>query len=364
MSTLLLKLTGGGRRGIPSLDGLRALSILLVIFGHLHGTRYFLPAETPGQGVDWNWGNLGVRVFFVISGFLITTLMLQEWEKTGTLSLRSFYFRRTLRIFPPFLVFLACMLVLTQAGVLAIPWREFVYAATYTMNFSADRGWNLGHLWSLAVEEQFYLLWPFVMVALGVRKALRCALAVVLISPFLRLGLSYALPSQIPGIGNTFYTIADPLAIGCCLAGYSGELSKNLRYQAFLRSNWIYAIAASIPVVNALPGTKLSFLIYQSFLNLAIAVLLDSVVHHPNRAAGRFLNWSPLRAIGVLSYSLYLWQQLFVDHGGTYGWNAFPANVVLAGMAALLSFYLVELPALSLRKKAEVRPNVVAAGAA
>ena len=355
MNSLITKLTGGSSRTIPSLDGLRAISIVLVIIGHLSGTRNFPIANQEGHGIDLNLGNLGVRVFFVISGFLITSLMLSEWKKTGTISLQLFYLRRTFRIFPPFYAFLSVVLGLTVAGILILPWSEFAYAATYTMNFVANRSWNLGHLWSLAVEEQFYLLWPFVLVSLGIPAAMRCAVAVVLLSPLIRIGLAFAVPSQIAGIGNTFYTIADPLAIGCCLAGYSKQLADNVRYQAFLRSGWIYLLAASIFVVNALPGTKLSFLFYQSYVNLAIAICMYSFVRYPGSVAGRFLNLSAIRAVGVLSYSLYLWQQLFINRNGEYWWNAFPANLLLALVFAVMSFLVVETPTLEYRKRLEAQ---------
>ena len=352
MENILSKLTGGGGRKIPSLDGLRAISIALVILAHLGGTRNF-PFATDSGRFDLNLGVLGVRVFFVISGFLITGLLLEEKAKTGAISLKYFYLRRTFRIFPPFYVFLAVVLALTLTALLTIPLSEFVYAATYTMNFVMNRGWYLGHLWSLAVEEQFYLLWPFLLVSLGVPMAMRWALAVVVLSPLVRIGVTYLFPSQMAGIGSTFYTIADPLAVGCCLSGFARELSGNRRYQGLLQSNWMPVIAASIFVVNALPGTKLNFLIFQSYLNIAIALCLESVVRYPRTAVGRLLNLAPLRAIGVLSYSLYLWQQLFINRTGSFWWNAFPANLLLACVCALASFFLVETPALELRKRLE-----------
>ena len=353
MNSFIEKIAGGGGRKIPSLDGLRALSIALVLIGHLAGTRNFPLGSAALGAFDLNFGNLGVRVFFVISGFLITSLLMDELSKTGTISLKQFYLRRTFRIFPPFYVFLAAILLLALTGILSVPWKDFVSAATYTMNFIGDRGWSLGHLWSLAVEEQFYLLWPFVLASLGLRSAMRAAAFVVVVSPLVRIGLAYAMPSQLNTIGNSFYTIADPLAVGCLLAGSGRRLTANLRYQEFLRSPWIHALGASIIVVNALPWTKLNFLIFQSYVNIAIAVCLDSVVRYPNTRSGYILNLGPVRAIGVLSYSLYLWQQLFVDRNGTYWWNTFPANLVLAIAAAIVSFFFVERPTLALRKRVE-----------
>ena len=139
---------------IPSLDGLRAISIGLVLLGH--ATRFglghsFLFRLAVAHAV------LGVDVFFVISGYLITTLLLEEKIKFGTISLRLFYLRRALRILPAFLVFVGTLFVLSALGYIDIPSRLWIFVLTYTSNFT-PRVWDVGHLWSLSVEEHFYFL--------------------------------------------------------------------------------------------------------------------------------------------------------------------------------------------------------------
>jgi peptidoglycan/LPS O-acetylase OafA/YrhL len=145
------KLFIGGR--IPSLDGLRAISIGMVIFAHLSGTRFF-PSFVAGRR---DLGNIGVRVFFVISGFLITTLLLQELAAKGRISLPLFYLRRSLRIFPCAYTYISIAALLTWAGFLRLRTTDLVHAATYTVNYEVVRPWHTIHLWSLSVEEQFYL---------------------------------------------------------------------------------------------------------------------------------------------------------------------------------------------------------------
>ena len=144
---------------IPSLDGLRAISISLVLFGHLVGTRNFGRPD-PGLG---DVAHLGVVVFLVISGFLITSLLLKEHAHTGTVSLKLFYARRSLRIFPASYAFLACVGLLWLGGTIHLRPADIWHAASYTVNYVENTSWEVAHLWSLSIEEQFYLLWPFAL---------------------------------------------------------------------------------------------------------------------------------------------------------------------------------------------------------
>lgn len=145
---------------IPSLDGFRAISILLVIFGHLI-INQLLPAPLYSILKEVSFGELGVRIFFVISGFLITYLLLKERSKNGGVNLKAFYIRRLLRIFPVFYFYLGIVAILNFSLGFQVPSLYFLSAALYIQNFSPwGSSWLIGHSWSLAVEEQFYLLWP------------------------------------------------------------------------------------------------------------------------------------------------------------------------------------------------------------
>src|SRR6516225_7637364 len=137
-----------GSRRIPSLDGLRAIAIGLVVFGHLCGTSNFFPRSTFAPLGDF--GNLGVRVFFVISGFLITLLMLDEIEATGTVSLKLFYLRRILRILPACYAYILFVLIAYRLGLAALSPGDLFHAVTYTMNYYKQASWVFGHLWSLS----------------------------------------------------------------------------------------------------------------------------------------------------------------------------------------------------------------------
>src|SRR6185503_16392845 len=154
-------------RRVPSLDGLRAISIALVVFCHMAGTRGFPISEAAGNILPF--AALGVRVFFVISGFLITKLLLAEWSRTGGIDLSRFYLRRTLRIMPPYYVLLVAVAMAASVDLIRLAPGDLAHAATYTSNYAPDRSWWIGHTWSLSVEEQFYLLWPAVLLLAGRR---------------------------------------------------------------------------------------------------------------------------------------------------------------------------------------------------
>ena len=136
---------------LPSLDGMRAISIALVLLGHLSGTRGFVRLDL-GIG---DYAHLGVVVFFVISGFLITRLMLSERAKSGYVSLKLFYARRALRLFPAAYVFIACVGLLWWAGVVHLQPRDIWHAVTYTTNYLPGRSWQFGHLCPFPSRSSF-----------------------------------------------------------------------------------------------------------------------------------------------------------------------------------------------------------------
>jgi peptidoglycan/LPS O-acetylase OafA/YrhL len=179
---------------------------------------------------------LGVRVFLVISGFLISSILFAEARSSGTVELDRFYFRRTMRIFVPYYAFLAVVMVLGRLGILTLSASALLHAATYTSNYSASMPWQLSHTWSLSVEEQFYLLWPALIVLLERSRALVVAALVVLAVPLVRVILWQLSPTATGGIGHRFETCADALAIGCLLAGVRDWLATRPRYLAATRS--------------------------------------------------------------------------------------------------------------------------------
>jgi peptidoglycan/LPS O-acetylase OafA/YrhL len=311
---------------IPSLDGLRAISILLVVVGHLaksgHGPRMF-----------WDhYAELGVRVFFVISGFLITNLLLREHASTSTIRLREFYIRRAYRIFPAAFVF---MLVAFAAYWHQLRWYDMAAAVVYLANHDYLRPWILGHLWSLSIEEQFYLVWPSVL-KYWYRHRVAILIATFAVAPVCRTVL-YAL--KLHRGGDMLLTDGDNLAIGCLLAIFAARVPKTSPYLAAVMLSAI----VFIPLFEATTVrlTLLQLFVLQPIMIVSIAGVILHVVQVPYR----LLNWSAIKWLGRISYSLYLWQQPFcADPHLKSAWLA-----VLALSCACLSYYFVERPMLRVR---------------
>jgi len=337
---------------IPSLDGLRAVSIALVVCGHLAGAG--LPLFF-GRGA-----NLGVTVFFVISGYLITGLLIVEHQRTGRISLRRFYARRTLRIFPAFYVFVAAVVVLKGLGFVTLAPGDLLAALTYSMNYHYQRAWALGHVWSLAVEEQFYLLWPAALALLGLSRGVKAALVVMAIGPIARTVFYAFVPETRVGLDQMFPTVADTLATGCLLALAQKRLSASAAYRRFLLSPSFVVVPVGLLTAVALSGhPRFDGLLGQSLRNIAIALILDRAVRFPGGALGAFLNAPPVAFVGTTSYSLYLWQQPFVNRHASLWMNHPPQSVILAFAAAFASYRLVERPVLAWRDRARREPQRV-----
>jgi peptidoglycan/LPS O-acetylase OafA/YrhL len=329
-------------RTIPSLDGLRGVSIILVMIAHLQDSR-----GTPGW-LRWgvfDRGLLGVKVFFVVSGFLITRLILEEIALTGRLSLKLFYIRRVLRIFPAFYVYLAVLAVLCVAGIFDVPAGNFLFAATYTMNFVEHGYWETGHLWSLAVEEQFYLLWPFTIVALGSRRALVVAALMAVLAPYALLAL-YLHGASVYMVSNTAFPLAfDGIAAGCVLGGV---LDLLLRGTAFRRAIE-HPLGDVVPfAVFYLEGIWHHTFVYHAVAQLAGTIGICYCVARYTQVlaspGARLLNWAPLVWVGRRSYSLYLWQQPFLNRYYHSILQTFPASVACAVACAAASYRFIELP--------------------
>jgi peptidoglycan/LPS O-acetylase OafA/YrhL len=339
---------------IPSLDGLRALSISLVMFGHLGGTAGF-PIGTPRVVLPF-LAVLGVRVFFVISGYLITRLLLDEQEKRGSICLSMFYFRRIFRILVPYYVFLAAMAAAARMGWVELAPGDLGYALAYIGNYHPHNAWTLGHTWSLAVEEQFYLLWPAVLVLLGVRRAMWVAAACLFIAPLVRVGVWTLLPVARDGVGHTFGTVVDPLAIGCLLAGTSDRLWQYARYRALLRSRWFIVVPLAVfSTVVFEQHPRFAFTIATGVISVGVALCVDRCIRLPGSIWTKALAVAPITALGRASYSIYLWQQPFLNRFTSGLAAQFPENLICAALVGTAAFFLVEKPALIARVALEAR---------
>jgi peptidoglycan/LPS O-acetylase OafA/YrhL len=340
-------------RNIPSLDGLRAISILLVIVAH-SSEKFSFRTRVPAN-IYLLFAHTGVSVFFVISGFLITSLLLKELHATGTIRLKRFYVRRAFRIFPPFYLYLAIIFALTLAGVFHTPLRAFFFAAIYTSNYYFGPGGGfvgLQHIWSLSVEEQFYLLWPAALLLLGKRRAVYLAGFLILISPLSRVATYFALaPEHRAMVDRMFHSSVDTIMFGCLLA----LLWQNDRFNRRLRI-WInpWSMAGSVlflflldPLLDHRFRGGYGLTIGMTLEGISICLITLYVVRFPQTVPGRVLNTPVLRHIGLISYSLYLWQNILTGEADRY----FPLNLAAILACAEISYWAVERPSLRLRDR-------------
>jgi peptidoglycan/LPS O-acetylase OafA/YrhL len=349
-------------RTIPALDGLRAISIGLVVLVHASATHGcpWMKLEL-GRFVS---ANFGVRVFFVISGYLITHLLLRESERTGTIRIGRFYLRRTFRIFPAYYVLLAIIALLAATDVIGLRPGDLLHSLTYTQNYAVKPSWWVAHTWSLAVEEQFYLLWPATLLVLGVHNGLRTAAAYLLLAPVLRWWLWFHTPSWYSGTSYSFEVVADAIATGCVLAGVREKLWDLAGYRALLRSRWFALVPLAAWALTASSWARFNSWIGLSLTNVGIALTIDACLRSPHSLPVRVLDSPLFTFIGRRSYSLYLWQQLFLVRedlfpaGAPVPWCAtFPWNVGLALLASCASYAWIEQPFLKLRDQVEARMN-------
>jgi peptidoglycan/LPS O-acetylase OafA/YrhL len=349
---------------IPSLDGLRALSIFLVIALHTL-QRFDMNHHVPRIWYAIFDGGTGVYIFFVISGYLITSLLLHEQQKRGSISMGSFYFRRAMRILPPIYLYIAVVVLLGWTGRLAMTRIDVVSALFFFHNYAASSVmWSVEHFWSLSMEEQFYFIWPCILYyclrhrpgIVGRITASKIALAVIAVSPVIRV-VTYSLPIPYLHHGGMFHARADSLMFGCVIALLQGTPVFE-RVYAFVTKIWW--IPPAVIFLSDCIGAR-----FQNYWQLpfgyticgtAIAFFLLWCVRNPHSAVGRVLNSRPVVHIGVLSYSIYIWQTLFLHHlnASVFGpslrfISTFPGNWLAILVVAEISYHLVEQPALRLR---------------
>lgn len=353
---------------VAGLDGVRGLAILLVLVSHGLG---FLGA-----------GLAGVLLFFVLSGFLITSLLLREDRCTGRISLSQFYLRRAVRLLPALVAFLVVLLLVS-----VFPWsgtspaevaRGGVYAVTYTTNLVVGFGIDLvpttAHLWTLAVEEQFYALWPLIAIVL-LRKVPPSSLVHVMLRLYAASVLLRVLTVLISVKANWFFyvlptTWGDSLMAGCLLAVLVRDRPALVqRFATVLLSRWAGALGASVLLVFALnPSSYWSPVTYLATIPLLCLVGWQLLLGATTEAAPRcrsVLSWRGLQWFGVRSYALYLYNSAAVLVV-TAALGRTPLAVALGIVAALLLSVLsrvaVEEPAQSWRRRRQAQ--VVTSGVA
>ncbi len=338
---------------MPQLDGLRAIAVTAVIFGHaLPDSTRFVPYHV-----------LGVFLFFVLSGFLITSILLNARSRAALLGrdmrqiFYAFYVRRALRIFPPYYLLIA---ILTGIGVLS--WTDgLVWHLAYlsNMKFAFQQSFDpyVVHFWSLAVEEQFYLLWPALILLLPC-KWLQPAVVLAFALGTMSRAAIYIFTTNHISISMPVTSCLDCLAGGALLAclHFSGHRDLILRYR------W-RAIAACLPLAVAIliyrwtggAGAHALFTVVTPFLwSVVFIYVIDAAAEGINGIAGKFLGSAALIYIGGISYGMYLYHfpiQNALKYFKMPNIALAFSNLIVTTVLATLSYYLFERPIVSLKHR-------------
>jgi peptidoglycan/LPS O-acetylase OafA/YrhL len=293
---------------LPVLDGIRAIAVMIVFFSHTG-----LDLRIPGQ--------LGVTIFFFLSGFLITSLLRAEAWNKGTISLRNFYTRRVLRIFPPMYITLTLVLIMVLTGVLhaRMTWQgvalQYVHLANYAPDLGAPLGVPAMALWSLAVEEHFYLLFPLTyLLFVGRRHGAKVALAFfgVCLAVLLVRIVNMAVISDIHSNYTWTHTRIDSILFGCCLAVWQNPMLDSPR-EVYRFKPWHFALAVLlIAATLVIPGQFSREVLRYSVQGLALFVMFSFVLQAKGGWIERILTTRPMQVVGVYSYTLYLVHVVFL----------------------------------------------------
>lgn len=298
------------------------------------------------------YGSLGVDLFFGISGLLITFRLISERKTNGRISLKNFYVRRALRILPAALTYLFVITILTATGVFSVHPYDILAATFFLTNYlqpTLPYFWYVGHFWSLSVEEHFYLLWPSSLRLAGARFGMAFSAGLAIAFAAWRTLDSHchwvSAPWLIGNSGRTDYR-ADVLLWGCTAAfALQSPRIRNL-LQRLLPKFWP-AIAVGFIVALATFHPRM----YIPSIAFLIPTLVVYTLLYPNRMMGKLLETGVLRWIGRLSYSLYLWQQIFLP---SPEWvprpamvQTFPFNIGFAFLFAYLSYRFIERPCIA-----------------
>ncbi len=363
---------GGFRLGYrPELDGLRGVAVLAVMAYHC-GLRRLIPG-----------GFLGVDLFFVLSGFLITVLLLREQQQNGRIHLPRFYLRRVLRLAPALVVMLAVCCV--WAALRTKPDRAAVIYQAATLTACQSANWAacasvpmdlLGHAWSLSLEEQFYLAWPLLLVLFlrfgaSRRRMAWLVVAGIAASALLRAALWLGpWPAGALAAATTLFGRADSLLAGCLvgLLASEGRLPRSPGSRQALRIAAAFS-ALFLVLLGILTKNGSSFLYLGGYTVVAAsaAVVIAALVNAPPKLASRLLSAPPLLWTGRISYGLYLWHFPLLSlvpkllHGlipATHRLPALDAPVAyaLAFAAAVMSYWVVERPFLRWKDRLAERP--------
>lgn len=334
---------------IPSLDGFRAISIILVLIAHSR-----LSSGFPTRFIDLaKHGDVGVTIFFVISGFLITYLLFIEQRIANTIDIKAFYIRRAFRILPVFVVYTLFVVGVKNFEPITVTNNNLLHAFTFTTNFEKDKSWFIGHFWSLSVEEQFYIFWPLLVCFF--KKRLKTILYFLISYSCLGRVIGYKYPAFNVLALSPFFSYSDSILIGAWGGIFFFE-NKNQNFKKILKNPFLQFLSVLLIVLFVyLSGhgklALISLPFGNSIISIAALFLILAYTTPSDNWLYKLLNNTIMVHIGVLSYSIYIWQQFFFVGALKVIWRDFPFNIGVIYFVSACSYYLLEKPFINLRKK-------------
>lgn len=356
------------------LDFWRGISIILVLLHHLIYYRYadffrgFCISTLSDSHSNVNQvllflnklllaisersGPLGVKIFFVISGYIITKLLLDEEKINGSIKAINFYFRRVTRILPPLYFYLGSLLIFRAMGWIQFFNSQILHSASFLCNAKvAECGWYFIHTWSLAIEEQFYLIWPLFFLPLLINPRLRIRILALILCLLLTLS----------ALGIFIVAGWLDIALSFACIGIGALYAMSEKFKIIIEKYGLIIIGA-IFFISIFFYYFVPFLhefVHQTYRLIQPFVILIVIVS--TYKFGRFIKtkfFTAISRIGLISYSLYLWQQVFVNNPTNYPVNSFLKLPFLMLFFALFSYFIIEKPImnwarLTLKKSSE-----------
>jgi peptidoglycan/LPS O-acetylase OafA/YrhL len=342
---------------MPQLDALRAAAVSAVMAHHFLPISRYVPEDYVNLGV------FAVRMFFVLSGFLITGILLRARGEEPKTALKQFYLRRVLRIFPIYYLALFAALAFGLGSIQERAWWHLTYLTNFIYPFHPELTWPASHFWTLAVEEQFYLVWPFILIFLPGKHLFKAIVGIVVLAVLFRAVVLYAF--DVPEVAAVWtFGALDSLGLGALLAMFRHDEALRPHLKKFLG----FCLFAGLTLLVLLTlmllfnrGYRVVYVGRYLCLSLLFVVLIDRASRGFKGKLKLLLEWPPVLYVGRISYGLYVYH-LFafaavvafchMRWGGTPHYLIVAAvSTVLTFLTSIVSWHLIERPITDLKNR-------------
>lgn len=348
---------------IKGYDAFRAVAVCMVFYSHTSSFDFIADSVERIRIEMICSGGTGVRIYFSLSGFLITLLLMKEKLLTGKILIKNFYIRRFLKLTPPLILYYSVLILLMSFGFLQQQWVGVSISFFYLFNFVPRVFYTseLGPTWTLGVEEQFYVLWPLI-VSFFTNKIVRISISIIAICWFADLYIprfvfhyknSYHTLNSYFFIERWFFPACAPIITGAVFS-YLLVTNKEKWRLFFFKKSWPFiagCLLFFLPIF--IPKSFLSLVFLLKIIQaIGISTLLVWIFFNQNNSLIRLLEFKPLSYIGKISYGLYVYHGIFIGTGpGLLFIQQYPLNVFLTVGVAILSYEFYEKPILKLKDK-------------